>query len=116
MASVLDWQRALENTDGDEELLLELVGVFLDECPEMMRQIRAALDESDAGALQLAAHSLKGSARVFAAQDATDAAFALESMGANADFSGAEEKWTLLGQEVERLKAELSQRSEQQSI
>jgi hypothetical protein len=70
----LDWEKALQNTDGSEELLIELAGVFLDECPEMMRQIRASIDAGDAPGLQLAAHSLKGSARIFAAPPVTDAA------------------------------------------
>jgi HPt (histidine-containing phosphotransfer) domain-containing protein len=111
MAAVLDWQRALENTDGDEELLIELVGVFFDECPGMMGQIRAAIDERDAPALNRAAHSLKGSVRIFAATAATDAALELEKMGAAGDLSGAEERWTTLSQQVELLKAALVERS-----
>ena len=93
MASILDWERALENTDGSEELLIELAGVFIDECPEMMRQIRTAIDERDAPALQRAAHSLKGSARIFAATAAADAALEFETMGAEGDLSDAEKRW-----------------------
>ena len=116
MATVLDWQRALENTDGSEELLLELAEIFLEECPGMMSQVRAAIDGQDAPALLLAAHSLKGSTRVFAATDATDAALALEQMGAAGNLSGAEERWAALGRDVERLKAALAQRREGQGM
>ena len=67
MADVLNWERALENADGSEELLLELLDVFLETYPEMMRQIRAAIDARDAPALRRTAHSHKGSTRIFAA-------------------------------------------------
>ena len=115
MATVLDWERALENTDGSEELLLELAGVFLEECPKMMRQIKAAIDERDAPGLQLAAHSLKGSVRIFAASAATDAALALENIGTSGDLSGAEDRRVALSQEIDRLKAILAERSGEQA-
>lgn len=114
MAALLDWERALENVDGSEELLIELAGVFIEECPEMMRQIRAAIDERDAPALQRTAHSLKGSARIFAAAAASEAALRLETMGADGDLSGAEDAWTALSAEVERLVAALAERIDQQ--
>lgn len=116
MASILDWERALENTDGSEELLIELAGVFIDECPEMMRQIRTAIDERDAPALQRAAHSLKGSARIFAATAAADAALEFETMGAEGDLSDAEKRWITLNDQVEKLMAALAERSGQENI
>jgi HPt (histidine-containing phosphotransfer) domain-containing protein len=107
----LDWEKALQNTDGSEELLIELAGVFLDECPEMMRQIRASIDAGDAPGLQLAAHSLKGSARIFAAPPATDAAHRLELMGAEANLQDAESAWSLLLETIEDLVVALAERS-----
>ena len=115
MATLLNWERALENADGSEELLIELAGVFIEECPEMMRQIRAAIDACDAPALQRTAHSLKGSARIFAAAAASEAAMRLEAMGADGDLLGAADGWTVLGAEVERLIAALAERTNQQS-
>lgn len=113
---LLDWERALANCDDSEELLIELTGVFLDECPEMMRQIRAAIDERDAPALQRAAHSLKGSARIFAAAAATEAALRLETMGAKGDLSDAEQCWAALSLEVERLASALAERCGRQQF
>lgn len=112
MATSLDWERALENADGSEDLLIELAGVFIEECPEMMRQVRAAIDARDAPALQRTAHSLKGSARIFAAADASQAALRLETMGANGELSGADDGWTMLAVEVERLMAALGERTD----
>lgn len=110
MAAPVNWERALENADGSEELLVELVDVFLETYPEMMRQIRAAIDARDAPALRRTAHSLKGSTRIFAAEPATEAALQLENMGASGETAGAEAVWTTLGLEVERLKAALAER------
>jgi len=116
MATLLDWEGALENVDGSEELLIELAEVFIEECPEMMRQIRAAINERDASALQRTAHSLKGSARLFAAAATSEAASRLETMGANGDLSGADDGWTALRVEVDRLMAALAEKTDQQSL
>jgi HPt (histidine-containing phosphotransfer) domain-containing protein len=114
MATLLDWDRALENADGSEELLIELAGLFIEECPEMMRQVRAAIDADDAPALQRAAHSLKGSARIFATAPASEAARRLEMIGAAGDLSGAEDGWTALSGEIDRLTAALADKISQQ--
>lgn len=110
MTTLLDWEKALENADGSEELLIELAGVFIAECPEMMRQIRAALDQGDVQALRRTAHSFKGAARIFAAAAATEAGLALETAGASDDLSGVDEKWAVLRLEAERLMATLAER------
>ncbi|WP_176592245.1 Hpt domain-containing protein [Sphingobium sp. EM0848] len=107
MSTLLDWTRALQNADGDEDLLIELAGVFIDEGPEMMRQVRAAIDVRDARELQRAAHSLKGTAHIFAASAATDAAFRLEAMGAEGDLKDVEDAWVILRFEFDGLLAAL---------
>ena len=110
MNTLLDWTRALQNTDGDEALLIELAGVFIDEGPEMMRQVRAAIDAQDARELQRAAHSLKGSAHIFAASAAIDAAFRLEAMGAEGNFKDAADGWSILRFEIDGLLTALKER------
>jgi HPt (histidine-containing phosphotransfer) domain-containing protein len=115
MATLLDWERALENTDGSEELLIELAGMFIEECPEMMRQVRAAIDACDAPALQRAAHTLKGSARIFAMAPAVEAARRLEAMGADEDLSGADDGWNALRLEIDRLTAALADETSQRT-
>ena len=115
MAALLDWERALENADGSEELLIELAGLFIDECPEMMRQVGAAIEAGDALALQRAAHSLKGSVRIFAMATAIEAARRLEIMGAEGDLSGADDGWNALRREIDRLMAALADKTSQQT-
>ena len=81
---------ALERLGGDEQLLCEVAQLFLAECPELVSQVRAAVADGSAEALQHAAHSLKGSVSNFGAEAASNAALALEMMGLTGQLSQAE--------------------------
>ena len=82
----LDCAVALERLGGDEELLREVAGLFLDEYPMLMNEIRTAAASRDADALQRAAHSMKGSVSNFGADGVYQAAFLLEKKGRAGDF------------------------------
>ena len=75
---------ALARTGGDRELLRELAEVFCADCPNMLADIRGALERRDAKALKEAAHALKGAVSVFGPSAAFDTAFMLEK----GDFQG----------------------------
>ncbi len=77
----LDWQAALRNLDGDEELLIELSEMFLTQCPELLAEIEKAISSEQAAELQRAAHTLKGSAHIIGAQAVAAAALRLEEIG-----------------------------------
>jgi HPt (histidine-containing phosphotransfer) domain-containing protein len=64
---VIDWSVALENTGGDESLLLELIGPFIEEANERLGHLRQALKEQDYVLLNRAAHTLKSLLRTFGA-------------------------------------------------
>ena len=72
---------ALERVGGDEDLLREIAGLFLEDYPNLMTQIQQAVGNSDALALERAAHSLKGSLSNFGSDAAYQAAFDLEQLG-----------------------------------
>ena len=61
---------AMERVDGDLELMKELAGLFLGECPQRMAEVRQAIDRKDGPGLQRAAHYLKGSVGNFGARRA----------------------------------------------
>jgi HPt (histidine-containing phosphotransfer) domain-containing protein len=86
----LDCAVALERLGGDEELLREVAGLFLDEYPMLMNEIRSAAMGRDAEALQRAAHSMKGSVSNFGADAVYQAAFALEKKGRAGDLDSLE--------------------------
>ena len=106
----LDWQKALENVDDSEELLLELAKLFIETKADMMAQISTAIANSDAPGLHRAAHNLKGSARIFAAGEAVDGAMRLEVMGADGDLRGAAECLAELELTIDQLTTALAER------
>jgi HPt (histidine-containing phosphotransfer) domain-containing protein len=64
---VIDWAVALENAGGDEALLLDLVGPFVEEAQERLSEIHRALKTQDYALLNRAAHTLKSLLRTFGA-------------------------------------------------
>jgi HPt (histidine-containing phosphotransfer) domain-containing protein len=101
---VFDKAKALENLGGDMDLLKEIIGIFLDDFPNQMKQIREGILTGDAKAVEHAAHSLKGSVANFAAKRAYDAAYRLEVMGREVNLGKANEALGDLEKEVEGLK------------
>jgi HPt (histidine-containing phosphotransfer) domain-containing protein len=66
----------------DRKLAHAIVNAFLDDAPSQLTQLRACLDQSDASAVQLHAHTLKGSAGTVGAEALRAAALALETAAA----------------------------------
>ena len=98
-----EWDAALESVGGDEAMLRELAEMFFTECPKLMEQIREHIAGADGPELRQAAHTLKGSAHVFGAEEVAGAAHRLEEIGREEAFADAEEALALLEDEVTRL-------------
>jgi CheY-like chemotaxis protein/HPt (histidine-containing phosphotransfer) domain-containing protein len=90
----------LARFDGDSELLKELAGIFLRECPRMLDEIRAALGDADSKALERAAHTLKGSVGNFAMPGSWETAHRLELLAKSGQLSGADEIFRALEQQI----------------
>lgn len=58
--SVLDIHGALDRLGGDETLLADMIGFFIEDAPPLMDQIRTAVKVQDAAKARRAAHTLKG--------------------------------------------------------
>jgi CheY-like chemotaxis protein len=98
---------ALARVNGNVQLLRQLVGVFQDDCANLMKEIRTALQSGEAERLSRAAHTLKGMVAFFAATAASEAAFQLESMGKAGDLTRAEQTFARLAQEIEGVQSVL---------
>jgi HPt (histidine-containing phosphotransfer) domain-containing protein len=85
---ILDEAGCLERVGGDRALLRELIGMFGEEKTADVAKIQAAVAARDAPNLHIAAHKLKGSVGIFCANEAYEAAFALERMGRAASWDG----------------------------
>ena len=96
------WNRAeaLERLGGDEALLRELCGIFLEEYPQLLWNLRKAIEEGDASSVMRAAHSLKGEVGYLGAAEASQAAQQLEDMGAENNLTGASETLIVLEREI----------------
>lgn len=108
--AVIDWEQAVKRFGGDEGVISELAELFAAECPGLKSAIREAIDSGNAADLRLHAHTLKGSAGVFLAQPTVHAAQRLEQMGRAGNLDEAEEGWTALTVELDRLAGALGER------
>jgi CheY-like chemotaxis protein len=99
---VLDREKALGYA-GDDATLLELAAIFQEECPKLMEAMREALKKSDAAALQIAAHTLKGSTGILAADGAREVAAQIEEQARKGDCAGVREMVARLEIELGRL-------------
>ena len=104
----LDRPLELSRVGGDLELLREIAGLFLDECPRALLELHQALAGEDAAKLENAAHSLKGSVANFGAPAAVAAALRLEQMGRAQQLLEAPEALRALEQALSAVCAELA--------
>ena len=87
---VCDITALLARFEGDENLVQELAGLFLDDSPSLLGKIREAVESSDSPSLERAAHALKGSVSNFCAQRTHEAAIRLEEIGRSGDAGEAQ--------------------------
>ena len=107
--TVWDPTTVLAEVEGDRELLLKLIGRFLDQYPKVLSEIRASVNQRDSAMLERSSHKLKGSVSHFGARNAYEAARRLEEMGRNGDLVGAEEATVVLETEICRLQHDLTE-------
>ncbi len=104
---LFDREAALARVGDDAELLTELVRLFLDDYPESLSAIDAAVAERDPRRLEHAAHTLKGAVANFGAEAVVKEAFELERQGRAGDLSHANENLHRLHEAIEQLDYEL---------
>ena len=100
-----DRRSALENLGGDEQLLDEVLELFLDDCPRLLAEVRTAIEAGDASTIARLSHTISGVAGNFAAAAVVDLARRLEVMGMTGELAGAEAAGVELGLAVDRFRA-----------
>lgn len=102
---------ALENLremiGGDDAFLQELIDTFLGEAPQLLADMRQAVENEDAPLLRLAAHTLKSNSAEFGAMTLSSLCKQLEAMGKAGTLEGAAEMVTQAEAEYEQVKAAL---------
>lgn len=68
--STMDWSHALKACDGDKELFVDLLGLFLEETPTLLDRLDQAIATEDFEAIYRAAHTIVGSLRIIGPTEA----------------------------------------------
>jgi two-component system, sensor histidine kinase and response regulator len=100
-------EQLLEQCEGDEELMSELISIFHDNTPRIVQAIGQAVGKCDGPALAVQAHKLMNSLGAFGASTARTLALRLEKHGQENNFGGAKERFTELERETDKIYAAL---------
>ena len=84
----------------DDDLMIEIIDLFLDDLPVRLTAINDAISERNADALRAAAHALKGSAANLSVDGLCEAARVLERLGAESNMDAADAAWQQLSAEA----------------
>ncbi len=103
--------KELQETAG-AEFVAELVDTFLEEAPQMVKELRTALAAGEADKFRRAAHSLKSNSNTFGATRLGEMARDLELKGLVAARAGGAELLDELSHEYARVAAALKRLSD----
>jgi HPt (histidine-containing phosphotransfer) domain-containing protein len=84
------------------------MGLFLEDTPKRLAELREAMDQGDSEKLERAAHTLKSSSANLGAMVLSGMCKELETMGRAGTVEGAAEKVTQVEAEYEKVKADLT--------
>lgn len=101
----VDLARALHWVGGDRRLLRELVGVFVEEAPGRLAELKRGAAARDATTVERVAHSLKGSAGLLGAASLLAACAELEERAVAKRVDGVADLVARVEGELERVLA-----------
>ena len=89
IADAFDLTKALETVGGDHHLLMEVASAALEEIPQCLESVDAALEQNDESLLRRVAHTLKSTLRYLGAEEAADLAMAIETSATSGELHEA---------------------------
>jgi len=104
---ILNWEELIGRL-GDEQLIKEIVPIFLNDNKERLEMLAKAVKTGDAKAIKLYAHAVKGAGRNIGAKRLSDIAHCLESVGREGDVEAAVSLFDKLKTELEKVMTFLS--------
>ena len=104
ISSPVDMKHLEEITGGDSEFEREIAELFLKDTGEHLSELKKAIDEEHAAALEMEAHTIKGAALNMGANKLGELALALETKGQSGSLEGAQDKLTELEEEFRHVK------------
>jgi signal transduction histidine kinase/DNA-binding response OmpR family regulator len=90
-AGGVTWDRGktLERLGGDEKLLHEVIGIFLEEVPQQMAGLKQAIVQQNAKAIEEISHKLRGELGYLGIAEVSQMVRQLEELGRKSDPGGA---------------------------
>ena len=102
-AAPMDYDRALDEYDGNQEFLMELVTGFLNKACQQIETIRLSLADGKAEVVMKEAHAMKGGAGLLTAVAISGVALELEMIGRSGNLSAGTEILVRLEYELQQL-------------
>jgi two-component system, sensor histidine kinase and response regulator len=100
---IVDFNSAYDRIPGGWEMVNEIAALMLEECPKLLQEVRDGIACGDANRVRRGAHTLKGTADIFAAKRVVSVALQLEALGRDGNLQDADKALVDLEQEVVRL-------------
>ncbi|MEA1979569.1 MAG: Hpt domain-containing protein [candidate division Zixibacteria bacterium] len=107
-----DYTQFYETVGEDEDLVKELISIFLEQYPQMMENIETAIKNKNSEELHKTSHKLKGSLSSMCANSSLDQIIALETMAINQDLDNTEITYSKLEKCISDLADELQDKME----
>ncbi|MCI0470542.1 MAG: ATP-binding protein, partial [Candidatus Aminicenantes bacterium] len=107
-SEIIDYERALEEFDGDKELLDNLIDRFMGNIEKQLPELADMLENNAPEKIRFEAHKIKGGAANLAAVPLSAAARRLEAIAETGDLTAAREALAALKNEFEKLQAWLT--------
>jgi len=98
---IVDLKLALERLAGDAELLKQLSVMYLEDVPNLLKELRQAFERGDSGEVTRLSHSICGLSATFGAQKCCSVARAMEDCGRRDDLVEAKKQLVSLQDECE---------------
>jgi signal transduction histidine kinase/CheY-like chemotaxis protein/HPt (histidine-containing phosphotransfer) domain-containing protein len=107
-AAPWDYKKMIDQVHGDEALIRQLIGIFLEESPKKMAELEQGIESGDANVVENAAHALKGELSYLGASEARQTAETLETLGRQQQLREATKIFMALKSELSILTQEIS--------
>jgi PAS domain S-box-containing protein len=103
-----DEEVVMSRVGGSREILQQLIGVFYQDCNNLMGKLHGAIKEGNAVGVRSAAHTIKGMVAFFGARSASDLAVRLEQAGIREELGEANQLFSALARDLAQLEGALS--------
>jgi len=104
---IFDRDGLLERAMDDADIAREIVTVFLEDIPNQIRALGAAVDAGDAATAERQAHAIKGAAASVGGEALREVASAMEKAGKAGDLDAMAARMAELEAQLDRLRADM---------